>query len=76
MAIDYTEAAVAWDAKCDYEERWLKEHADRTCGECKHFTPCPCGCGYGGCLTSDNTDGGLVYKDDTVKDYENFCWEE
>lgn len=72
MAIDYAEANLAWDAMCADEERWLNDHAERTCSECKHFEECPCGCEWGICHDCNE----LVYGKDKVKDYEHFCWRE
>lgn len=72
MAINYAEANLAWDAKCDYEERWLKEHADRTCAECANYEGCPCGCEWGICRDCNE----LVCGKEKVKDQELTCWEE
>lgn len=70
MAIDYTEANLAWDAMGADEERWLKDHADESCGTCKLFEECPCGCEWGICRDMNE----LVYGKDKVKEYEHFCW--
>lgn len=72
MAIDYSQANLAWDAKCAEEEAWMKEHADRICGECKHYIPAPCECSCGWCTDSED----FTEAECTVKYLDCYGWKE